>query len=98
MSKIDNRINPAAPHNEKIMVSTDRTFCHVDVFRASRPECRKYRSEMKEMSKTTTVTALMAMNMGFRSVAPTSEMYLIFVRMWFQIVNNRDTESTYAIF
>lgn len=44
---------------------------------------------MKEMSNTTTVTALMAMNMGFRSVAPMSEMYLGIVRMTFHFVNKQ---------
>lgn len=28
---MDSRINPAAPHMEKKMDSTERTFCHVDL-------------------------------------------------------------------
>lgn len=44
---------------------------------------------MNEMSKTTTVTALMAMNIGFKFVAPMSEMYLLTFSTGFRSANKR---------
>lgn len=69
-----NRINPTAPTTANIIAITDRIFCQVDVFGASRCLCRNQRSAMNTMSKVTTVTAPMAMKSGCSEEDPMSDM------------------------
>ena len=63
---MDRRIKPAAPAMAAMTEARDSSFCHSDVFLARRPVCRSQRSEIKAMSKETTVTADMAMKRGLR--------------------------------
>jgi len=74
VSKTLSRISPAVPQQAKKMPMTLSTFCVTLVFLIRRPVWRKYRSEAKPKSRKTQVTALPAMNSGFNSKAPTSEM------------------------
>lgn len=74
VSKMDNRMKPAAPMIEKSIAAAERILCPLEVLRTKWPRCLSHLSMMKPKSNKTTEVVPMAMNKGFNSSAPTSDM------------------------
>lgn len=76
VSKIERRINPAAPAIAKKIERTAHALSNLPLLDASWFECRSHLSDRKARSRNTTVTTLPPMKSGWRRSAPTLEMYL----------------------
>ena len=81
VSKIERRINPAAPAIAKKIERTAHALSSLPLLAASCFECRSHLSERNARSKNTTVTTLPPMKSGWRRSAPTLEMYLGSIRL-----------------
>lgn len=71
---MDNKIRPAVPTMANRIVIPIKIFSPNDLFGASLPLFLSHSSAAKDRSKRTVQTEHMAMNMGFNSWAPMSEM------------------------
>lgn len=76
MSKMDNKMRPAAPAIPNRIDKTAQDLSRKPLFGANWPACRNHRSQRNDRSRKTEVIVPPVMKRGFKASAPISEIKL----------------------